>query len=75
MLGNSLATRTEVGRVRRSFMEVILVENRVSISVNSFMSDSILVTLVSDVATKGTRDSFVSLGGLALVLACLVVIQ
>lgn len=74
LVANALTAGSKVGWVGRSFVQFILSEHRVSILVYSFLSNSILVTLVSDISSEGTGCSF-SFGSVMRVFTCLVVLQ
>lgn len=74
LVANALTAGSKVGWVGRSFVQFILSEHRVSILVYSFLSNSIFVTLVSDISSEGTGCSF-SFGSVMRVFTCLVVLQ
>lgn len=53
LLVDTFATRSEIARVGGSFVKVILAhEDRVSILVYSFLSNSVLVQVFSDVSSE-----------------------
>lgn len=71
LVANTLGTGGKVGWVGGIFDKFDLT---ISILVYSFLSNSILVTLVSNVSSEGTGSSF-SLGSITGVFSCLVLLQ